>query len=86
MSRELQTSTNEVRFSLEFLRANEKTRDSLRDRQTRIWSDEHKAYWRQNKCGYTEDKNTAGIYPFFQAWGMIHHAGQDKQIVFELVN
>ena len=28
----------------------------------RIWSNEHKSWWRDEFCGYTSDINKAGVY------------------------
>lgn len=32
-----------------------------------VWSNEHNAYWRPNKCGYTQDVAQAGRYPVAEA-------------------
>ena len=32
-----------------------------------IWSNEHHAWWKANKCGYTKDVATAGRYLFDDA-------------------
>lgn len=28
----------------------------------RIWSNEHRAWWKDDFCGYTSDINKAGVY------------------------
>lgn len=32
-----------------------------------IWSEEHQAFWRANRSGYTENYSDAGLYPIAQA-------------------
>lgn len=32
-----------------------------------IWSNEHNAWWRNNRCGYTSSYEQAGLYTFEEA-------------------
>lgn len=32
------------------------------DEQYLVWSNEHRAWWRQGRCGYTRDVRNAGRY------------------------
>ena len=45
-----------------------------------IWSDEHRAWWRAERCGYTRDIDLAGRYTFSEAAHATHHCGPDKRI------
>lgn len=45
-----------------------------------IWSDEHGAYWRSNRMGYTYDKLEAGVYTMKDAWESVHHVDYSKRI------
>jgi len=63
----------------------EKTRALLARKQVRIWSDEHRAWWRAECCGYTIHGEAAGIYAFEDAWAATSHCGPEKRIVFEVV-
>ena len=63
----------------------EASRAPFEGRTVRIWSDEHRMWWRRDFCGYTKDVHTAGIYPFTAAWRATKHCGPDKMIIFEAV-
>jgi hypothetical protein len=39
-----------------------------------IWSIEHDAWWAQDSCGYTKDKDTAGRYDFGEAVDIVMSA------------
>jgi hypothetical protein len=41
-----------------------------------IWSIEHEAWWKPNKCGYTFDRDEAGRYPFDEAKKIVGTANQ----------
>lgn len=50
-----------------------------------IWSGEHRAYWRENRCGYTDKKEYAGVYKIEDAWNAVSHVGIEKRILFHIV-
>lgn len=50
-----------------------------------IWSDEHGAYWRSNRCGYTTEKEQAGVYTIEDAWNAVSHVGIEKRISFQII-
>lgn len=47
----------------------------------RIWSNEHKAWWRPDGAGYTDNIHIAGIYRLEDAWERVQGAGPEKKIV-----
>lgn len=57
-------------------------RASLEGAQVRIWSGEHRAWWRANRSGYCSDVAGAGVYPFEDAWQASQHCGPEKQIAY----
>jgi len=63
----------------------ERTRAKLAGKTVRIWSAEHRAWWRPNLCGYTVHAEVAGRYSFEEAWAATNHCGPEKRIVFEVV-
>lgn len=63
----------------------ERTRAKLAGKQVRIWSAEHRAWWRAERSGYTIHAEAAGLYPFEEAWAATSHCGPEKRIVFEVV-
>jgi hypothetical protein len=66
-------------------RGGERGRAKLAGKRVRIWSDEHRAWWRRDCCGYTVHAEAAGIYAFEDAWQATNHCGPEKRIVFEVV-
>jgi hypothetical protein len=48
----------------------------------RIWSDEHRAYWRSTG-GYVVDRAGAGVFTVFDAYNRTAHCGPEKKIWFE---
>ncbi len=63
----------------------ERTRAKLAGKIVRIWSREHGAWWRAERCGYTVHAEAAGLYAFADAWAAASHCGPEKRIVFEVV-
>ena len=57
----------------------------FRGRDVRIWSAEHRLYWRPNGQGYTSDRSEAGVYKFEDAVRRTRHCGPEKRIFYELV-
>ena len=51
----------------------------------RIWSQEHRAWWRPKYQGYTGDTSQAGIYTFQEAYDGTKHCGPEKRIVYYAV-
>jgi hypothetical protein len=51
----------------------------------RIWSTEHRCWWRDDGCGYTRNLAEAGIYAFGDAYMRTRRCGPEKGIVFEIV-
>lgn len=45
----------------------------------RIWSNEHQAYWKPNRHGYTLGKDLAGEYSQDEAIAICHNANQYQQ-------
>ena len=50
----------------------------------RIWSNEHMAWWRNNRYGYTQDISFAGLYSYEEALaicvqGRLHYSSHDVQ-------
>jgi hypothetical protein len=41
-----------------------------------IWSNEHLAYWKPNRCGYTKFAEEAGIYTFNEAEEICNKANE----------
>lgn len=49
-----------------------------------IWSGEHRAWWRPQGLGYTDDRDEAGRWFFDDALATVRHCGRDKRISFEM--
>lgn len=55
------------------------------DCHVRIWSFEHRAYWRDKGAGYTTYSLEAGIYRFREAWDKSRHCDASKGIAYEVM-
>ena len=53
--------------------------------QVRIWSDEHRAWWRPDAHGYTTVEAKAWVTTFDRAFLVSRHAGPEKGITYVLV-
>jgi hypothetical protein len=60
----------------------DRIRAKMAGRRVMIWSNEHRAFWGQNGCGYSMNRNGAGVYRFEDAWNRTFHCGPEKQIAF----
>jgi hypothetical protein len=49
-------------------------------RNVRIWSQEHRAWWRPEGHGYTGDKEQAWVIDFPTAYDQTKHCGPEKKI------
>ena len=52
----------------------------LAGKQVWIWSGEHHAWWRENRCGYVDEIRGAGVYDFAEAFRATSHCGPEKKI------
>jgi hypothetical protein len=59
-----------------------KARDWWNRQQVRIWSAEHRAWWRDEGHGYTIKMAEAWIVDFPTAYDHTEHCGPEKQIVY----
>lgn len=55
-----------------------------------VWSNEHNAWWRANRAGYTNKLKSAGRYPFADAFSICRNggnqrAGSDKDWPYEVM-
>ena len=41
-----------------------------------VWSIEHQAWWKPNRSGYTQKKEEAGRYEFYEAWSIVLSANE----------
>lgn len=47
----------------------------------RIWSEEWRAWWRPDGCGYTDDRTQSGLYDALDAFRRVRHCGAEKGIL-----
>jgi hypothetical protein len=59
-----------------------KGREKWARRRVRIWSREHRAWWRPEGKGYTDDPDSAWIVDFPTAYDHTKHCGPEKKIIF----
>jgi len=55
-------------------------------RQVYIYSQQHSAYWRSNRMGYTYHVEAAGIYTLNEAYNASGHCDEGKGIHYITVN
>lgn len=55
------------------------------DPAVRIWSGEHRAWWRPSGAGYTTELAAAGVYGLRQAYEATRHCGPEKRIRYHVV-
>lgn len=63
----------------------ERSKAKLTGKKVRIWSGEHRAWWRPNGCGYTTFIEASGIYAFEDAYSHTAHCGPEKRIKYVVV-
>jgi len=56
------------------------------DCMVRIYSEEHRRYWRDEGAGYTSSAVHAGIFSFADAWARTSHCGPEKGIIYEVLD
>lgn len=81
---DLKSATRRLLTSMQ-RKGGERTRAKLAGTKVFIWSDEHRAYWRPGRAGYTTHQIAAGIYDFEDAWNSTRHCGPEKRIVFIVI-
>ncbi len=72
-------------ISLVKLKRYPKMRRHLEGKRVRIYSGEHRMWWRNHGHGYTHSQSDVGIFDFKVAWDISHHAGPEKKIAYVLV-
>ena len=55
------------------------------EKPVRIWSRQWGAFWRPGRCGYTYQRDEAGIYTFEDAFDATCHCGPEKQIYYDFI-
>lgn len=45
-----------------------------------VWSNQHRMWWKANRCGYTPDRDTAGRYTRAEADAIVKDATVDGHI------
>lgn len=53
--------------------------------QCRIWSNEHRSYWRAGGFGYCSSALHAGVFALEDAYKMTSHCDPDKEICYEIL-
>ncbi len=62
--------------------ANWRNREWWSARNVRIWSQEHRAWWRPDGAGYTDDEAQAWVVDFPRAYETTEHCGPEKKISY----
>jgi len=60
------------------------TDTSIKQDRVLIWSNEHKAYWRDNSQGYAINIASAGLYPRDEAEKIVASASKGDEQIIEL--
>ncbi len=60
--------------------------DNMRNRLVRIYSEQHRVYWRENGSGYCLRASEAGLYTLELAYDFTRHCGREKQIQFNFLS
>ena len=55
-------------------------------RKVYIYNGKYGAYWRENRCGYTEERSQAGIYNIEEAWSCIQNIDISSHMELKLIN
>lgn len=88
MRRPAQFGRHDARSLRLFQRSPDKV-GNFADAQVRIWSEEHRAYWRRSAAGagngYTVHPDQAGIVALPHAFLLTRHCDPEKEIWFEFV-
>ena len=58
---------------------------SNKGKRVYIWSGQWGAYWRPNRCGYTNKISDVGVYDIDEAWNAVSHCGLEKKISLQLI-
>ncbi len=74
-----------TRIPLRKLKTYPTMRRHLEGKRVRIYSREHRAWWREGGHGYTTVESDAGIFDFNDAYSHTWRCDPSKQIVYEVV-
>lgn len=77
-------STASMQHSLQDIRKYPELLADLEGKMVRIWTGQWRAWWLPLGCGYTLNKDEAGIYDFDDAYSRTRHCDVEKQIIYEV--